>query len=97
MVGNDYEAASTKWLEKNDYLRLENITLSYDLGKSFTKFADIRLSFSAQNLFTITGYKGQDPAGISRMGSGSVDANDGIDIGAYPRPRTFTFGARLTF
>lgn len=97
VVGNDYEAASTKWLEKNDYLRLENITLSYDLGRSITKFADIRLSFSAQNLFTITGYKGQDPAGISRMGSGSVDANDGIDIGAYPRPRIFTFGARLTF
>lgn len=97
VTGNDYEAASTKWLESNDYIRLENITLSYDLPRRLLKFADARFSVSIQNLFTITGYHGQDPAGISRMGSGSVDANDGIDIGAYPIPRTFTFGARFTF
>lgn len=97
VTGNNYLAASTKWLESSDYLRLENISLSYRLPRSLTHFADIVLSVSSQNLFTITGYKGQDPTGISRIGSGSVDANDGIDMGAYPRPRSFSFGARFTF
>lgn len=95
--GNDYEAASSKWLERSDYLRFENITLSYLFPKRLTRFADVSLSINAQNLFTITGYKGQDPSGNSRIGSGSVDANDGIDMGAYPRSRSFTFGVRFTF
>lgn len=99
VTGNDYEAASTKWLESADYLRLENISLSYNLPKSVAKFADLRFTFSCQNLFTITGYKGMDPAGTSFMDSsiGSVDVNDGIDIGAYPLPRTFTLGVRMNF
>ncbi|MEG1543713.1 MAG: TonB-dependent receptor [Tannerellaceae bacterium] len=96
VTNNDYEAASTKWLESADYFRLENISLSYNLAKSVTKFADFRFSLSCQNLFTITGYKGMDPAGSSFMDSG-VDVNDGIDIGAYPLPRTFTFGVRMNF
>ncbi len=94
--GNDYEAASTKWLESADYIRLENISLSYNLPKTVAKFADLRFTFSCQNLFTITGYKGMDPAGISFMDN-NVDANDGIDIGAYPLARTFTLGVRMNF
>lgn len=99
VTNNDYEAASTKWLESADYLRLENISLSYNLAKSVTKFADLRFTLSCQNLFTITGYKGMDPAGISFMdpNTASVDINDGIDIGAYPLPRTFTIGVRMNF
>lgn len=61
-----------------------------------TKFADIRLSFSCQNLFTITGYKGLDPAG-STFSTSNVDVDAGIDMGAYPTPRTFTFGVRMNF
>ncbi len=97
--GNKYEAASTKWLESADYLRLDNLSLSYDLKKAYTKFADIRLSLSCQNLFTISSYKGMDPAGVSMFdpNSGSSDINDGIDIGAYPLPRIVTFGLRFNF
>ena len=58
--------------------------------------ADVHLSVSAQNLFTISGYKGIDPAGTSFSGH-SVDIDNGIDMGAYPNPRTFCFGVRLTF
>ena len=49
-----------------------------------------------QNLFTITGYKGNDPAGAS-FSSSHVDVNNGLDMGSYPNPRTFTFGVRMTF
>ena len=58
-----------------------------------TKFADLRLTLSAQNLFTITSYKGMDPAGLS-LGD---DVVDGVDLGAYPLMRSFTFGVRMNF
>lgn len=58
VAGNNYQAVSTKWVEDASYVRLENISLSYNLSKKVTKFADIRLTLSCQNLFTITGYKG---------------------------------------
>lgn len=95
-TGNTYQPASTQWLESADYFRLENISLSYNLAKSITKFADLRLTVSCQNLFTITGYKGLDPTS-SAFSADNVDINSGIDMGAYPTPRTFTFGVRMNF
>ena len=99
VTNNNYQAASTKWLEKADYFRCDNITLAYNFSKKQTRFADVRLSLSCQNVFTITGYKGLDPAGTSFMDTtlGSVDINDGIDMGAYPLTRTFTFGVKINF
>lgn len=91
---NQYLGASSKWVEKADYFRLENITLGYDLKKEKTRFADIHLSFSIQNLFTITGYKGCNPASYS---FGDSQWAQGIDTGTAPLPRTFTFGARFNF
>ena len=95
-AGNKTYGNSDKWLESANYFRCENISVAYTLPRKLTKFADIRLSVSAQNLFTITGYKGMDPAGASFSDS-SVDNNNGLDMGAYPNPRTFTFGVRLNF
>lgn len=91
-----YKASSisSKWIENANYFRCENISLSYDMPKSMTKFADVRLSLSVQNLFTITNYKGSNPAGYSFSGD---DAADGVDAGTYPTPRTFTFGVRFNF
>lgn len=98
VTGNDYQSASTstKFLESASYFRLDNLSLSYNLPKSVAKFADLRFTLSCQNVFTITKYKGMDPAGISFMSSG-VDVNDGIDLGAYPLTRTYTVGVRLNF
>lgn len=87
---------SDKWLENADYLRCENISIAYTFPRSVTKIADIRLSLSAQNLFTITGYKGIDPAGASFSDNG-VDRDNGLDMGAYPNPRTITMGVRVNF
>lgn len=95
-AGNKTYGNSDKWLENANYLRCENVSVAYTLPRKLTKFADVRLSLSAQNLFTITGYKGMDPAGASFSDS-SVDNNNGLDMGAYPNPRTFTFGVRLNF
>ena len=98
VTGNDYQSASTstKFLESANYFRLDNLSLSYNLPKSVAKFADMRFTLSCQNVFTITKYKGMDPAGISFMNSG-IDVNDGIDLGAYPLTRSYTVGVRLNF
>lgn len=93
----NYQGASTQWLEDASYLRLENISLSYNLSKKVSKIADFRFTLSAQNLFTLTNYKGMDPAAVSFHGTGNVDNNAGIDMGAFPTPRTFTFGVRMNF
>lgn len=85
---------SSKWIENADYCRLENLSLAYDFKRSMTGFADIRLSISAQNLFTITGYKGINPAAMS---FGDVEWKKGVDMGTAPAPRSYTVGARFIF
>ena len=87
---------SDKWLENANYFRCENISIGYTFPRSVLKFADLRLTLSCQNLFTITSYKGMDPAGVS-FSDANVDNNNGLDMGAYPNPRTFTFGVRMNF
>lgn len=94
--GNTNYPGSSRWLESADYFRLENISLSYNLSKTVTRFADLRLSISAQNLFTISGYNGLDPAGMA-FSSSNVDVYNGFDFGAYPTPRTITFGVKMNF
>ena len=92
---NQYLGNSSKWVEDADYFRCENISLSYDFPRNWVSFADLRLSVSIQNLFTITGYKGSNPAGYS-FSSTYGDQASGIDTGSHPTPRTFTFGVRMT-
>jgi TonB-linked SusC/RagA family outer membrane protein len=78
-----------KWLENASFIKLRNISLSYDIPKDLVKFANIQLSVSGQNVLTLTKYTGMDPE--------VYNADEGVDSGAYPLPRTFTFGARFTF
>ncbi|MCF6405120.1 TonB-dependent receptor [Chitinophaga filiformis] len=85
---------STQYLQDGSYVRLKNISLSYSLLKKTTRFADIRFTLSAQNLYTITKYKGYDPEATST--SATSDADAGIDLGAYPSPRTVTFGVNIS-
>ena len=58
----------------------------------------IKLYASSQNLFLITDYTGYDPELSSRKGNqGIEDVAPGINIGAYPNPRNFSFGAKIGF
>ena len=86
---NKNYANSDRWLEDASFIKLKNISLSYNIPRKVAKFAGIQLSVSAQDLFTITKYKGMDPE--------VYNAYDGLDYGAYPIPRTFTFGVKLRF
>lgn len=85
---------STQFLQNGSYIRVKNISLSYNLpGKLIHDAANIKFTVSAQNLFTITKYKGYDPEATSTLASSDADA--GIDLGAYPSPRTITFGLHV--
>lgn len=86
---NKSYANSDFWLEDASFIKLKNISLSYRIPRRVLKFASVQLSVSAQDLFTITCYKGMDPEVYTSY--------DGLDYGAYPIPRTITFGAKIRF
>ena len=86
---NKSYANSDFWLEDASFIKLKNISLSYRIPRRVLKFASVQLSVSAQDLFTITRYKGMDPEVYTSY--------DGLDYGAYPIPRTITFGAKFRF
>jgi len=93
---------SSRWIERASFLRLQNVTLEYNLNLPvFTQSArSARLYVSADNLFVITGYSGLDPE-VSSADQTNIDdvgpAARGMDYLSYPRPRTFTAGLRLAF
>lgn len=78
------------------YWRMSNITVGYDFKKLFRSLPveQLRLYFSAQNVFTITSYSGMDP----EIGSSTAESwVSGIDYGFYPTPRTMMIGASIKF
>jgi outer membrane receptor protein involved in Fe transport len=83
----------SKWLQDGSFVRVKNLSIGYNLPREMLKFMDLKLTLSAQNLFTFTKYKGFDPEASTSTG----DVNSGIDLGAYPSARTFTFGIQMTF
>jgi TonB-linked SusC/RagA family outer membrane protein len=95
---------SSRFVEDGSYIRLKNIALGYTLPSEVVEklgMQNVRLSLSAQNLFTITNYSGLDPE-VSYFGSGggsSSDANttNGFDFGNYPNVRSVNFSVNLKF
>jgi len=86
---------STQFLQDGSYVRLKNVSFSYTLSKSLLKFVSAKIYVSAQNIATITKYKGFDPEATTTSTGSDVDA--GIDLGAYPSPKTITVGVQLKF
>ncbi|MDP4263222.1 MAG: SusC/RagA family TonB-linked outer membrane protein [Bacteroidota bacterium] len=82
---------STRYLEKGDYLRLDNITLSYSPELKSQAFRKLRLYATVNNAFIITGYKGIDPeVNIGGLSPGIDDSN------IYPKTRSFVFGMNVS-
>ena len=94
--GVNWQSVSDLYIEDAGYFRLQNLTIGYDFTKLIkTKFQQLRLYFAAQNLFTITNYKGMDPEnGQSITGEPWVT---GVDVGNYPQPRTYLVGVNIKF
>ncbi|MGQ1909713.1 SusC/RagA family TonB-linked outer membrane protein [Marinifilum sp. RC60d5] len=77
---------SDYFVENASFLKMDNISAGYSFQDIAGKGIDARLSFTVQNVFTITNYSGLDP-----------EVDGGIDNNFYPRPRTFTLGVNLNF
>ncbi len=88
---------STAFLEKGDFVRLSNASLSYMFNIPQGGFAKtLQLSLTGQNLFLITAYKGIDPEVNTNKSRDGVPSR-GIDYTAFPTARTFTFGLNIGF
>lgn len=84
-VNESIQRASDYFLENASFLKMDNITLGYSFKKFFTEKISGRISFSVQNVFTITKYTGLDPECSA------------IDENLWPNSRTYTLGLNLNF
>lgn len=87
--------SSSFYVEDGSFLRLQNVTLGYTLPNAMLNklsMSKLRIYMAVNNVFTITGYDGLDPA----VG-GAADTTFGVDVGNYPVTRQFTLGLNLGF
>lgn len=92
-TGNN-NAISTRWVEDGSYLRIQNISVGYQLPASLinkAKLSQVRIYASAQNLFTFSKYLNFNPE-VSNY-EGPLTA--GVDYGVYPLAKTFTIGINI--
>lgn len=89
---NQPNFASTRWVEKGDFVRLANVSIGYTLPKTLTQKANIqslRFYVQAQNALLFTGYSGVDP---------ETNTNGfGVDFNGNPQQRVYLFGLNLGF
>jgi iron complex outermembrane receptor protein len=97
---NNAAPVSSRYLKSGAYLRLNNLSLAYDIntrGLGIDKWAkSIRISVTGQNLFVITKYDGFDPE-VNTDRSDDGVSSYGIDYNSYPKARTFLFGINVNF
>jgi TonB-dependent starch-binding outer membrane protein SusC len=87
---------STYFLEKGDFIRLQDVTLGYNLKPMKKSISNIRVFVNATNLWLNTKYSGQDPEVNTNKALQDVPSL-GIDYNAYPKSRTISVGANISF
>ncbi len=97
-LGNDgpeFLAISDRYVEDGSYLRLNNITLGYDLPiKENNTIKGANIYVTGQNLLTLTNYSGYDPEITSFMWTGLIN---GVDWNGPPNSRNILIGLNLNF
>ena len=83
-------AVSSRTVEDASYLRLQNVRLSYQVPFESSLYRSLRIYAMGQNLYTLTGYDGVDPAANAAGG-----ANFRIDYNTYPLTRSYTLGVQI--
>ncbi|MEO6549476.1 MAG: TonB-dependent receptor, partial [Ferruginibacter sp.] len=100
---NNYAITSTRWVEDGSFVRLKNISLSYNLPVTLLSkqklVRGVRATVGAQNVATITGYSGFDPEVGSYVGGNANTSNQaiGLDNGRYPLTPIYTFSLSVNF
>ena len=87
---------SNRYVEDGSYIKLKNISLTYDWNHPFhiSGLDKLQFTFTATNVFTITNYSWYDPD-VNAFGSDS--SRRGVDIYSYPSSRTFTLSINAIF
>jgi TonB-dependent starch-binding outer membrane protein SusC len=96
----NWQNFSELYIHKGDFLRINNITLGYNLSNLLSnKFlSQCRIYASGLNVLTFTKYDGMDAEIGYGIDNGVKDNfSNGIDLGYYPRPRTFMVGVNIKF
>jgi hypothetical protein len=102
-VNGTYARITDKYVEDGSYIRLKNVSLSYNIPQSILskqKIArGVRATIGAQNLATITGYSGFDPEVGAYVGRDVSSLNQaiGLDYGRYPLTPIYTFSLNVNF
>lgn len=89
-------SVSTRFLEKGDFLRLSNATVSYAFDIKSKAVKSMSAFISGQNLALFTNYSGLDPEVNVDKQIGGYPSR-GFDYTGYPKARSFTFGVNLGF
>lgn len=85
---------SDRYIEKGSYVRLQTLSLSYTFRNCFNDWIqNLTLYGTANNLFTITNYKGLDP----EVNMGGIDPGIDYRWSRYPHTRTFMVGVKINF
>lgn len=93
----NYTRVSDLLVEDASYIRLQNISIGYTFPRNWMRkiyLQNLRVYFSAQNVYTWTKYKGLDPEVGAMYGDALMT---GVDYGRYPSPRIYTFGLNVSF
>lgn len=94
---------SSRYIEDSDYLKMRSLTIGYNLKLPKYNISNMRLFFSAENLFTITSYSGVDPEIPVKENTANQENTDNsasvvnvVGASVYPLTRKFMFGINIT-
>ncbi|HRI21256.1 MAG TPA: SusC/RagA family TonB-linked outer membrane protein, partial [Panacibacter sp.] len=88
-------APSTRYLEKGDYMKLANASLSYAIGNIGKVIKNLNISVTGTNLFVITNYTGFDPE-VNTVNTYGGIPSVGIEYIPYPSARTILLGINFS-
>src|SRR5690606_34225145 len=88
-------APSTRYLEKGDFLKLSNMSISYNVGNVGPAIRNLNISLTGQNLLVFTKYGGFDPE-VNTDGTTDGIPSLGIEYIPYPPARTFLLGLNFS-
>ena len=94
-LANPSQSLSSRYIEKGSYLKMSNLTISYEIGELAKTFKGTNVYITGQNLFLVTKYSGFDPeVNIDRNITGIPSL--GIDFTRYPSARTIIVGINFS-
>jgi len=91
---------NSRWVEDGSYLRVRDISLSYNFDQDVLdaiNISGLRLYANLKNWFTITDYSGYSPEVNRNINDESVALTQGVDYGSFPQAKTFSVGLNIEF